>query len=166
MQAITHFTVGIIIQILFYKILFPIGLILTIILSFFSHFLVDAVTKITYHPSEPKKEDKFWVTYHAVIIPAAIVVLIWFWNPFWLAMVCATLVDIWDWGVLRGIYYLKKDPDWFHPKRFRIHTIIDKFRNKIFYWLPDWNEKKYGIIPEIILNFVLLFFIIMTAYFW
>ena len=163
MQAITHFTVGILLQILLINILYPLGLVLTIIACFFSHFLVDTIALITYHPSEPKPKDKFWVIYHIILGVAAGIVLVWFWVPFWIGMGFATLVDIWDWGIIRGVRYVKKDPNWM--EKYQIHPTIDKIRDKGFYWLPNWNEKKYGIIPEIIINAILLFLIILLWYF-
>ncbi|MHA1799660.1 MAG: hypothetical protein ACTSVY_14530 [Candidatus Helarchaeota archaeon] len=163
MQAMTHFTVGIIIQLLLIQMIFPFGLLLTIIICFFSHFLIDAVAKITYHPPEAKLDDKFWIIYHVILFAIGAFILVWFWNPFWLAMFFATLVDIWDWVFIRGVRYFKKDQNWL--EKYRIHPLIDRFRKKCFYWLPNWNEKRIGIMPEILLNGVLLFLIISLVSF-
>lgn len=154
MQAISHFLVGIIIQIFFYDIFPPLGVILVIILAFFSHFLVDSFARMTYHFKDAQPQDKFWIGYHVVIYTAAAVVLIYFWTPFWLGMGAAVLIDIYDWGVIRGVRKLKKDPTWMDG--YEIHPLIDRFRTKFFSWLPDWNEKRYGVIPEAILLTILL----------
>ncbi len=156
-QAISHFLVGIIIQILLIDILPPLGLVLVIIFAFFSHFLVDSLARMTYHLKEPQTKDKFWVSYHIIIYAASAVVLIYFWNPFWIAMGFSVLIDIYDWGFIRGVRKLKQDPTWLEG--YEIHPLIDKFRNRFFSWLPDWNEKRYGVIPEAILIGVMLIII-------
>ncbi len=161
MQAISHFLVGIILQMVLIEVFMPfgviLGMILVIFLAFFSHFLVDSFARMTYHLKEAQPQDKFWVGYHIVIITAAAIVLIYFWKPYWLGMGAAVLIDIWDWGVIRGIRKLKKDPLW--AERYEIHPFIDKFRTKFFSWLPDWNEKRYGVVPEAILIILLLLLI-------
>ena len=159
MQAISHFLFVIIIHILLIELFPPLGLILMIILAFFSHFLVDSIARMTYHLKEAQPHDKFWVIYHAIIIPAGFVVLIVFWNPYWLAMGMSVLIDIWDWGVIRGGRKLKKDPTWM--ERYEIHPFIERFRTKFFSWLPDWNERRIGVIPEAILIAVLLSIILL-----
>lgn len=155
-QAISHFLVGIIVQIIFIEILPPLGLILVIILAFFSHFLVDSVARMTYHLKEAQPQDKFWVIYHIVIYAASAGVLIYFWVPFWIGMGFSVLIDIYDWGFIRGGRKLK-NPTWLEG--YEIHPLIDRFRTKFFSWLPDWNEKRYGVIPEAILIGVLLIII-------
>ncbi|NVM53368.1 MAG: hypothetical protein HWN66_06655 [Candidatus Helarchaeota archaeon] len=157
MQAISHFLIGIIIHILLIDIFPPLGLILMIFVAFFSHFLVDSLARMTYHLKEAQPDDKFWVIYHLIIIPAGFVVLIVFWKPYWLAMGMAVLIDIYDWGFIRGIRKLKKDPLWLEG--YEIHPLIDKFRTKFFSWLPDWNEKRYGVVPEAIFITLLLIII-------
>lgn len=161
MQAISHFLVGIIIQMLLFVVFQPVGLILGVILvlllSFFSHFLVDSVARMTYHLKEAAPHDKFWVGYHIVIITAAAVVLVYFWKPYWWGMGASVLIDIWDWGVIRGIRKLKDNPLWLEG--YEIHPLIDKFRTKFFSWLPDWNGRRIGVIPEAILIALLLIII-------
>ena len=157
-QAISHFLVGIIIQILVIEIFPPLGLILVMIFAFFSHFLVDSFARMTYHLKEPQPQDKFWVIYHIIIYAASAVVLIYFWTPFWIGMGFSVLIDIYDWGVIRGGRKLKKDPTWLEG--YEIHPLIDKFRTKFFSWLPDWNEKRYGVVPEAILIIIFLLVII------
>lgn len=158
MQAITHFLIGVILQILIFPFNHPIGLVIGILICFFSHFLVDCLAKITYHPATAQTGDKFWVVSHIFLIIGAGVVLVYFWNLYWIGMVFSVLVDIYDWGFIRGIRYLKKESDWF--QRYQIHPFIDRIRDKIFFWLPNWNEKHYGIIPEVIFIGLLYYFII------
>lgn len=154
MQAITHFLVGIIIQMLLITFYPPFNIILIIVLAFFSHFLVDSVAKMTYHLKEAQPHDKFWVIYHIIIYTASGIVLVYFWNPYWWAMGIASIIDIYDWVFIRGIRKLKKNPLWLEG--YEIHPFIDKFREKFFRWLPDWNEKRFAVIPEAILIAILL----------
>jgi hypothetical protein len=132
----------------------PLGVILVIIIAFFSHFLVDSLARLTYHMKDPQPQDKFWVGYHIVIYAASAAVLIYFWQPFWLGMGCSVLIDIYDWMLIRGVRKLKHDPTWLEG--YEIHPLVDRFRAKFFSWLPDWNEKRYAVIPEGILIAILL----------
>ncbi|MHA1266135.1 MAG: hypothetical protein ACTSRS_12960 [Candidatus Helarchaeota archaeon] len=154
MQAVSHFLVGVIIQLLIGDLVAPVGLFLVILLSFFSHFLIDSLAKMTYHLKDPHPEDKFWLSYHIIIFASSFFVLVYFWNPFWLAMGCSVLIDIYDWVFIRGMRVLKKDPGWF--SKYELHPYIDRFRAKYFAWLPDWNEKRYGVVPEAILITILV----------
>jgi len=164
MEAITHILTGVILQILCFKyLIFPWNYIFTIIFSFFSHLLIDAVAKITYHTPKPHKEDKFWVIWHIIIIIASIGSAIYFFIPYWIGIISANSVDIWDWLILRPIQKSKRDQEnqnnW--GQRLFIHSnVIDPVRENIFFWIPNWNYKKYGIIPELILIFALIGLII------
>ncbi|TXT61549.1 MAG: membrane protein of unknown function [Promethearchaeota archaeon] len=163
MEAGTHALVGVLIQILCFRFfIFPLNIIFTIILGFISHFIVDGLAKITYHTPEPRMEDKFWVIWHIVIFGFSIFTIIWFLIPYWLGELSANLVDIWDWLILRNYenWKKKRDPDFKFKHNYYIHHYIDKFREKLFCWLPNWNYEKKGIIPEILIIFLLLTFII------
>ena len=161
MQAISHFLVGIIIQMLLLEIFTPFGVVLgvtlVIIIAFFSHFLVDSVARMTYHLKEAAPHDKFWVIWHIIVITGAAIVLVYFWRPYWFAMGASVLIDIYDWGFIRGGRKLKKDPLWLDG--YEIHPLIDRFRTKYFSWLPDWNERRIGVVPEAILIVLLLIII-------
>ncbi|MFX0044059.1 MAG: hypothetical protein ACFE8L_14185, partial [Candidatus Hodarchaeota archaeon] len=68
MNLITHVLVGVFIQILFFEFfIFPFNFLLTIIFAFLSHFIVDALAKITYHTPEPHWDDKFWVSWNMTV---------------------------------------------------------------------------------------------------
>jgi hypothetical protein len=167
MEAGTHILVGVLIQILCFRFFFyPLNIIFTIVFGFFSHFLVDGLAKITYHTPEPRKEDKFWVAWHIFILGFSIFTGIWFFIPFWIGLLSANLVDIWDWLILRSIEKKKKEkkPDFTFNKNYYIHNAVDKFREKIFFWLPNWNYKRKGIIPELVLIIILWTTIIFLIY--
>lgn len=171
MQAITHVLVGIVIQNLcFIFIGSPFNYIFTVVFAFFSHFVVDAFAKITYHPPDPQKGDNFWRTWGIIMIIAPIFLSIWliilkqFWFYF-LGAFFSILVDIMDWGIIRPLDARKKNLDkdtMWHQTGF-FHTYIDILREKILFWLPNWNYKRKGIIPEIILLIVLLILFIFTV---
>ena len=158
MQAVTHLLTGIVIQILcFMYFTLPLNIIFTIVFAFLSHFMVDAFAIVTYHTPEPQKGDRFWSAWIIIMIVGAFVLVIWliiiglFWFYF-LGGFFAILVDIVDWGILRPIQYKKKELDsksiW--EEGYYFHKLIAKFREKTLFWLPNWNYKRKGIIPEII----------------
>ena len=159
LQAITHFLTGIIIQALLINFIPPLGIILILIIAFFSHFLIDSLAKVTYHLKDPQWHDKFWVIYHIIILTIGAIILVYFWTPYWWGMGFAVLIDIYDWGFIRGIRKVKNDPLWL--QKYEIHPLIDKFRNKFFAWLPDWNAKRYAVVPEAIL----IAFLLVIIYF-
>jgi len=114
---------------------------------------------LTYHTPESRKEDKFWLIWHIIILASSAAVLVVFIVPFWLGILFANLVDVWDWLILRTIRNRKKrknpESNWANLNKYYIHNIIDWIREKPCSWLPNLNYKRYGIIVEII-NIVLL----------
>ncbi len=162
METITHNLFAVIIQILCFKfVLFPFNIILTIILAFLSHIFTDVISIITYHTPEIQK-DKFWIVWHVIIYVASILSILIFVIPFWLGIVFANIIDIWDWFTLRPIQKIKrkKNPESKWGEKYYFHRIVDATRNKLFYWLPKWNFKKAGILIEIFIIVVLIVIII------
>lgn len=159
MELITHALTGIFIQILCYIFfIFPLNLILTIIVGFFSHFFIDSLAKITYHTPEPHKEDKFWVAWHIITPVLAILLAIWviiigqIWF-FLIGVIFANLVDILDWMIIRPYVskHLDQVKEKYKEKPFIFHKYIDFIRDKVppFKWFPNWNHEKKGVIIEI-----------------
>lgn len=142
----------------------------TILLAFLSHFIVDAFAKITYHTPEPQKEDKIWVAWMYISIGITMAFVVWviiigrFWF-FFLGGFFSVLVDIIDWGILRP-YQNKKnkqaDKSYWQQGYF-FHLFIDKIRDRVppFSWLPDWNYKHKGILPELLIITILWIIIII-----
>ena len=154
MQLPTHLIIGITIQYVIIH-LFPtsdwflVG-ILIFILAFSSHFLLDALAKITYHPPV-KQPGNFWLIWHLFAYSFGILLILIYINKFFLGMLAANLVDIWDWLFLRNYANRKNEPNW--GKRYYLHPIADKVRSFLFSRLPNLNHTKIGILPESILYF-------------
>ncbi|MHA1679161.1 MAG: hypothetical protein ACTSW3_10395 [Promethearchaeota archaeon] len=168
MEMITHNLVGISIQILcFNYFLFPINIILTIIFAFASHFIVDAFAKITYHTPERLEGDKFWLIWHVIILILSFGSWIFFFIPFWLGMLFANGMDIWDWLIFRPIVKkrIKNEKEKTDKKEYFFHVGVDYLRKILLFWLPNWNYKRYAIIPELVVICGLLIFIITHLYF-
>ncbi len=162
MESITHNLSAILIQILCFKYaLFPLNIIFTIFFAFLSHFLSDALSKITYHTPEAMKDDKFWIIWHIIIYSASIIVAIIFIIPFWLGIFFVNLPDILDWFLIRPIKNRKnrKISGTKEEKNYRLHQIADWIRIKLFFWLPDLTYKKVGIITELVTIGILSFLI-------
>ncbi len=161
MEMVTHIITGVLVQLIcFIYFPLPLAILLTIILGFFSHFLIDSIAKATYHTPEPHKEDKFWVIWHIITAALNVVLLLWIiiinWILFFfflLGGVMANLVDIWDWMILRPKQrkLKEKDPDAnFWGEKLFLHPYKDKFQKlPPFSWLPDWTYEKKGIIVEV-----------------
>jgi len=167
MEDITHFLTGVLIQIsIFMYFKFPFNILFTMVFAFLSHFLIDALAKITYHTPEALKGDKFWIIWHIIIYSGSLIILIIFFIPYWLGMLFAKIVDIWDWFILRPIQNRKKkkNPESKWMEKYFFHPTIDKIRKKTLFWLPNWNYERKGIIPEIIIIFFLLVIIMFLIY--
>lgn len=169
MEAITHILTGIVIQIFcFIYLIFPFNLIFTMIFAFLSHYIIDALAKMTYHTPEAHPEDKVWVIWH-ILTPALIVVLlVWLIIMNWILVllfligaIFANLVDIIDWLVFRAI--LKKDRE----AHYFLHDSIDFIREKIppFTWIPNWNQEYKGIIIEAFIITIIWLTILFTLNF-
>ena len=162
MESITHNLTAVLIQILCFNIFFnPLNIIFTIIFAFFSHFLSDAFSKISYHTPEAMKNDAFWITWHIIIYSASIITVVIFFIPFWLSIFSVNLPDIIDWFILRPIKNKKKreNPEGIIKKNYSVHQVSDWIRNKLLFWLPDLTYKKYGIITELLMVGMLSFLI-------
>lgn len=165
MEFITHNLFAVIIQILCFKFaIFPFNIILTIIFTFVSHIITDAISIITYHTPEVQK-NLFWIVWHVTIYILSVTSLVVFIIPFWLGIFFANLMDLWDWAILRPIQNKKKkkNPETKWGEKYYFHRIVDITRNKLFFWLPRWNYKKAGILIEIsviVILTVVIFFLI------
>jgi hypothetical protein len=163
LETITHNLVAVIIQILcFYFCVYPWNIILTVIFAFLSHILVDAIAVITYHTPEPQKEDKFWVMWHYIIYAVSFLSIVFFLIPYWLSMLFANVMDLWDWFILRPIQKKKrkKKPESKWGDKYYFHRIVDWVRVKLFFWLPKRIYKKSGVIIEVLLICGLSLFLI------
>jgi hypothetical protein len=145
MQAPMHFLVGILI---FHAVKNPI---LAFILIFLSHYLIDVLVLLTYHPKDPLPESKFWVRYHILILILTIIMVIFFIKAYFWVMIVSLIPDIVDWVIMRMI--LKKDPI--------MHPLIERIReSKVFSWIPDHTMKPIGALYEAIMlsGFFVLYF--------
>jgi len=161
LNLLTHVLTGILVQIICYSLFqFPLDLILTIIIAFLSHFIIDAFVLITYHPSEPQKGDKFWLWWQIITYSTGILTSFFFF-PFVLGIIFANFVDIIDWLILRPLHELRVKTskiDW--KRNYLFHTLITIIRKKTLFWLPNWNYEKKAIITEILLDTILFLSVI------
>lgn len=151
MQLPTHIIAGILIQELIttYINIDPLmKFMLIIICCFLSHFILDPIAILTYHP--PKREPtKFWLYWHLFVYGAGIFLLIVFFNPYWLGMICANAVDLWDWYFLRPYGNRIGNPDL--QQKYGLHFIANWVRQPLIkLGVPNLGHKKIGIIPELI----------------
>ncbi|NVM18166.1 MAG: hypothetical protein HWN80_10650 [Candidatus Lokiarchaeota archaeon] len=158
METITHNLVAIVIQIFCFKFLiFPWNLIFTIVFAFISHIIVDGIAFITYHTPEVRKGDEFWVIWHYFIYAVSWFSIVIFIIPYWLSILFANIMDLWDWFILRPIQkkIRKKNPESKWGDKYYFHHIVDWVREKLFFWLPDRKYKRSGVLIEIFLICVL-----------
>jgi hypothetical protein len=152
LQSYTHFLTGILLAewVILWHLSSPIlETVIIIVLAFLSHFPIDIIVKVTYHPSQPHTQDKFWVGYHIFVAVASIIILIYFWG-YWWVMLATSVVDIIDWLILRGI--LHKKPI-FHP-------FLENIRDKILFWIPKLYEVKWAFLIEFGIDALLIWGII------
>ncbi|RMG13592.1 MAG: hypothetical protein D6731_11880 [Planctomycetota bacterium] len=106
MQAVTHFACGAAIG----AALLPpqpseraplarIGL--AVGLAALGHALLDDLARATYHPPEPHWSDPFWLAFHLLLLPAALVVL-WRFRRWWYVLAGSLVPDL-DWVAGRAL---------------------------------------------------------------
>lgn len=161
MNLVTHVLAGVLVQIVCFKIFtFPLDFILTVLLTFFTHFLLDGFVNITYHTPDPQKGDKFWLSWQIITYGSGIIAGVIFFS-YIIGIIFANLIDIVDWLILRPYHERKKknkEIDW--EKNYFFHNIISKFREKTLFWLPDWKRIKKAVISEIAIIVILFIGII------
>jgi hypothetical protein len=142
MQNFTHILAGILICDLIFDVtpIWPlwVQIVVIAVLAFLSHFLIDDIAMITYHPPNSMSKDRFWVIYTWFVWIFFGVLFIIFFIPYWWVMICSLFPDIIDWYTARPLF--KKGP-FFHP-------IIDQIRNELFSWIPAWNYKRWAVLIE------------------
>jgi hypothetical protein len=157
LETITHNLIAVFIQILCFQFFFfPLNIVFTIIFAYCSHIIVDAFSIITYHTPEAHKDDNFWLIWHIIIYALSGVSIIIFIIPFWLSIISANIMDIWDWFIIRPIQKRKKRKKLEIGRKIPLylHGSVDWVRKNLFFWLPRWNYKKGGIIVEIGVIFI------------
>jgi len=166
LETITHNLIAVYIQILCFQfLLFPFNVIVTIIFAYLSHIIVDGFSIITYHTPNAHKDDRFWLIWHIIIYALSAFSIVIFIIPFWLSIISANIMDLWDWFIARPIQRRKKkkDPEseWKNP--LYLHSSVDWFREKLLFWLPRWTYKKGGVVIEI--TVILIFCILLVPYY-
>ncbi|MHA2276182.1 MAG: hypothetical protein ACXAC2_10460 [Candidatus Kariarchaeaceae archaeon] len=154
MQLPTHVLVGIVIQFLVFQLFEgPTWLLflLVIVFGFSSHFFVDALAKITYHPPD-RQPGNFWLRWHLFVYLFGVFLIVIYIQTYFIGMLAANLVDIWDWLFLRNYAKRKNQPDW--GKRYYLHPIANRIRLLLFSRLPNLAYTKLGILPEATLYFL------------
>jgi len=172
----THFLVGILIQKLFFHLLPPTPLvwILLCVLSFLSHWIVDVFSYITFHPDETYSErfpkDRFKLFVDIMSVPITTFILIYFTffsqsnfqffsgfiSPecYIFSMISAWFVDVIDWEIIRRLAKRELISKEYYSLGV-LHKSINKFREIIFPWLPNWREKKWAFSIDLGITFTL-----------
>ena len=158
MQLPTHVIFGVIIQLLVYQ-FYPHAdiffLVSVFLIAFISHFIIDSLAIMTYHPPE-RQHTNFWLYWHIFVYVSGILLILiaLISNPlFIVGILGANLPDLWDWVLLRWI--LKSE-----NKKLYIHKYANKIRSLFKNHVPDLSYNTIGIIPEfilIVLTFSILF---------
>ncbi len=155
LQLPTHVTFGILIQLLLYQIYHKNDipfLIIVFLLALLSHFILDSLAIMTYHPPE-RQHTNFWLYWHIFVYVTGIIFILisLLINPlFIVGIIGANLPDLWDWVFLRWLLKSKN-------KKLYIHKYANKIRSLFKSYVPDLSYNKLGIIPESILYSVVYF---------
>ena len=138
----------------------PLVWIIVMILSFLSHWLIDSFTYLTFHPDEtyserfPKDRFKLFVDILSVPITAFILIYFTFFSQssfqffsgfisaecYIFSMLSAWFVDVIDWEIVRRLAKHEIISKEYYSLGI-IHKTINKFRETIFPWFPNWHGK-------------------------
>ena len=130
---------------------------LVFIIALISHFLLDSIAIMTYHPPQ-RQQTKFWLYWHVLVYTSGIFMIIAFLlinSLFIVGIVGANLPDLWDWVLLRGILKSKN-------KRLYVHKYANKIRSLFINHVPDLSYNAWGVIPEFILIMIVCSSLIIT----
>ena len=158
MQLPTHVIFGVLIQLLLFQIYPKIDfffLLTVFVLAFISHFILDSLAIMTYHPPE-RQHTNFWLCWHIFVYSSGIlyIIILLTNNPILVVGILgANLTDIWDWILLR---WLLKSQN----KKLYIHKYAIMLRSFFKDHVPDLTYKKIGIIPEFLLIIVTSVFLV------
>ncbi len=149
LQLPTHVTFGVLIQLLISE-LYPntdfFFIVSIFLLAFLSHFILDSLAIMTYHPPN-RQHTNFWLYWHILVYVSGVlfIILALTVNPlFIIGILGANLPDLWDWVFLRWI--LKSQ-----NKKLYIHRYANKIRSLFKSYVPDLTYNKLGIVPELLL---------------
>jgi hypothetical protein len=177
MYIYTHFLVGILIQKLLFH-FFPPTLfiwVIVCILSFLSHWVVDLFSYITFHPDETHSErfpeDRFKLFVDIMSVPITAFTLIYFtffsqlnfqffsgfFSPecYIFSMISAWFADVIDWEIVRRLAKHQIISKEYYSLGI-LHKSINKFRETIFPWFPNWREKKWAFSIDLGITCLLL----------
>jgi hypothetical protein len=162
MQLPTHILAGVLLQyFIMNSLTLPtwVEICSIIILCGFSHFFIDALGKITYHP--PTREPGFfWLYWHVFLYAFGFFLIFLYIQLYWLGIISGLLVDLWDWYFLRNYANYTSQPEW--GKKYYLHPLADKIRGVLFSGFPNLNHSRVGILPEVILYIGWLILFILT----
>ncbi len=162
MQLPTHVLAGIFIQYLVMVFIpLPLWLNLCLIITFcvISHFFIDAFAKITYHPTS-RQTGRFWLSWHIFVFAFGFLLIVIYFQDYWIGMLAANFVDIWDWYFLRNYARRTSQPEW--GRKYYLHPIADKIRSVLFKRLPNYTHSQIAILLELFIYFGWLVLFILT----
>ena len=154
MQEPTHILTGVIIQKCFdWKKYRKTGLVITAILAFLSHGLLDKLANFTYHPGHADFHSVIWVSYHSAVLVGTIVFVCLWWRRYWVGILFSMLPDL-DWVIIHG-------QELFH---FKIPFYQQPHMHHLLHWiyaqvpalsfldrLPSYRENPWAIVGEVLL---------------
>jgi hypothetical protein len=152
MQGPTHLITGVLIQKAMRKVQpLPLQYFLVAFLAIISHGILDALARLTYHPSKALIHDWFWVSYHTILIFLIIFVFAKYWGRYKIGLIFSVLPDL-DWVVIHSSELFSfRIPFW---NRAILHESLFTFLNSLpplrfLNTLPDWSLERKGVILEL-----------------
>jgi len=130
------------------------------VLAFFSHILVDALARFTYHPSSSNWGDPIYTLWHITIYTTEAVSAIYFLKKdirYVYGMISAVGFDLWDWSIRRPLQ------KYFNVNTLpSLHWMADWAEEFLFGWLPSFRQQQWAVLGEII--FMLICFLIWRSW--
>jgi hypothetical protein len=177
MNMFCHFLMGVLIQMWCYAWfgITPLAWLMIIVLGIGTHFIFDILSYLTWHPysghHDKYPNDRFFNIQQPMVgIFAAIVGVYyslitppkfdWFAtlitpHSYFFAMFLAWLPDFIDWVVVRGLIKKKKLPQALWDDGI-VHIYILKLKEGPFKWIPNWRDKRWAWINELLLCAIIL----------
>jgi len=164
MQAPTHLLIGMLIQKSLNRVGLPVVRIFVVaLLAFFSHGILDSLSRFTYHPPE-FIANEFWISYHLILLVLTVYIFLKYWKKYKLSLVFSILPDF-DWLILYFSEFLSINiPLW---SELILHKVSFFFLGSLpqlsfLSYLPNWSLNEKAAVVEIVPMLVMITYFYST----
>lgn len=120
-------------------------------LALLSHGLVDKLARFTYHPSQARWRDPFWVAFHATVLAGSVILFRRYGRRYGWGVGGAVVQDL-EWVAAHGARALRPGTDLFGAAS--PHRVVSRALDRVpgvraLERLPRWTERREAALVEV-----------------